>query len=358
MADAVSSYLVVDGSINSSGTTTILLKRTTSIGQTGPAPVEGKAKVFIEQEGGQRYPLTESPAGTYTSAALSLAGSKPVRLRFTLANGREYASDFTLAKTTPAIDSITWRPGSDGLQIWVNAHDDTQQSRYYRWSYDETWEFTSAFRSTLEYRNGGLFDRKEDIYNCWAREAPSAIIIGTSVKLAQDVISQQRLALLPRNTVKLRQKYSILVKQYSLTPDEYAYWETLRKNTENIGTLFDPLPSQLTGNVHNVTDASEDVIGYVGAQSVREKRLFITRDELPSDWPRVTGYEYCKPDTIPQPKDPMPPTEREIFSFFSSGFPVPIAQLPPYLGGGYLYSTADCLDCRKRGTNVRPSYWQ
>jgi hypothetical protein len=247
---------------------------------------------------------------------------------------------------------------SDGLQIYVNTHDDTQKSRYYRWTFDETWEFTSAHRSVLESKNGRLVDRIVDIYTCWATEAPSAIKLVTTVKLAQDVVSRQPLTLLPRTTVKLSEKYSILVKQYALTQEEYTYWEALRKNTENIGTLFDPLPSQLTGNVHNVTDAAEEVIGYVGAQSVTEKRLFIKRQELPSDWRRVTGYEACVLDTIPHPKDPNPPKFAEIMSFFSTGAAIPVAELPPYLGGGYLFSTPECIDCRKRGSNVRPSFWQ
>ncbi|MEJ7664694.1 MAG: DUF4249 family protein [Hymenobacter sp.] len=52
---------------------------------------------------------------------------------------------------------------------------------------------------------------------------------------------------------KLYYLYSILVRQYALTPEEFAYWDKLRKNTENLGTLFDPLPSQLSGNVHRLT---------------------------------------------------------------------------------------------------------
>ncbi|TGE10245.1 DUF4249 domain-containing protein [Hymenobacter fodinae] len=359
VADAPSSYLVVDGAINSHGITVIKLARTTGLANINKSPAETKARIYLEQEGGNRFLLQESPAGTYTSPVLSLAAEQKVRLHFTTANGREYASDFTPAKITPSVDSITWEAGAQGLQIAVNTHDDTKQSRYYRWSFDETWEFTSMEASIVEYKNKNFVFRLDDIYHCWASENSTAIKLGTTVKLGQNVISQQPLTLLPSNSVKLRYKYSILVRQYALSAEEYSYWEALRKNTENIGTLFDPLPTQLTGNVHNVADASEPVIGFVGAQSVSEKRIFITHSQLPREWRSVTGYEMCEHYTIPDPASALPPPSLdEIFAFFETGMPTPISS---YKANGLLYvvyATSDCVDCRKRGTNVRPSFWQ
>ncbi|WP_170934802.1 DUF4249 domain-containing protein [Hymenobacter gelipurpurascens] len=360
-----SSFLVVDGAINTQGITTIRLSRTAGLVQNSQAPVEGKARVFIEEEGGRQYALTEGVSGIYKSAVLALPAGKQVRLRFSTAGGREYVSDFTSAKATPPIDSITWRPTTQGLQIYVNAHDETQQARYYRWTYDETWQFTSAYQSVLEFRNGVFLPRQEDIFHCWGTEQPSAIKVGTTVKLGQDVVAQQPLALLPQNSVKLRYKYSILVKQYALSPEEYQYWESLRKNTENIGTLFDPLPTQLTGNVHAVLDPAEQVIGFVGAQSVTEKRIFIAKTELPASWKFATGYETCLLDTIPRPSAPAippPPTEAQVLEFFQGGAPFPVDVFKisgdPNNRNYYLFSSPDCVDCRKRGTNVRPSFWK
>ncbi|QNP52840.1 DUF4249 family protein [Hymenobacter qilianensis] len=53
-------YLVVDGTINSSGVTTIRLSRTDNLISTAPPPAEAKAAVFIEEEAGPRYALTET----------------------------------------------------------------------------------------------------------------------------------------------------------------------------------------------------------------------------------------------------------------------------------------------------------
>jgi hypothetical protein len=358
VSNAPRNYLIVDGSINSRGVSTIRLSRTVGLTEKDAVPIETRASLYIEQEGGSRYPLVETKPGTYTSAALQLDLTKKVRLYFKTANQREYVSAFTAVKTTPALDSVSWRVSSQGVQLYANTHDETQQARYYRWSYDETWEFTSAYFSQIEFRNRKQYDRTEDIYHCWASESSTAIKLGSTVKLAQDVVSEAPLTLLPPTSVKLRYKYSILVKQYALTLEEYSYWETLRKNTENIGTLFDPLPTQLTGNVQCMSDPSEVVIGFVGAQSVTEKRIFIDYSQLPRTWVFDTGYASCVLDTLPRPKSdgkPAPPED-----FFSTGFAIPISQFS--LSGSpqqyYVYSSPVCVDCRKRGTNVRPSFWQ
>ncbi|MCA8831459.1 DUF4249 domain-containing protein [Hymenobacter sp. BT728] len=345
--------LVVDGFINSDGVSTIRLSRTAGLSQKVASQAETRAKMFIELANGPRYSLTETGTGTYTSGALHLPAGVLVRLRFTTATGREYASNQTTILLTPAIDSLTWRTRNDRLYVYANTHELGNQARYYRWSFGETWEFTSQFVSGLEYKNGRIVSRNENIYRCWASEAPTKIVLGNTLRLNQNIISEQIITQLPDTSVKLRTLYSTLVKQYALTAEEYTYWEALRKNTEIVGGLYDPLPTQLTGNVYCLTDDAEPVLGFVGAQSVQEKRLFISRSQLPPGWPYVTGYEKCVLYDIPTFPDPNPPTLEQIIDFFRQGPAIPVA---PSLTG-YYYSTAECVDCRKRGTNVKPSFW-
>ncbi|UOQ71270.1 DUF4249 domain-containing protein [Hymenobacter cellulosilyticus] len=339
-------FLVVDGFLNSEGVTTIKLTRSLGLKAKTAPPVEAKAKVFMEEENGPRYALPETQAGTYVSPRLTLNPAKRYRLHFNTANNREYITDYTQAKRTPPIDKVNWQVEGNSVRILVSAHDAANQTRYYRWDMDETWEFTSAYHSYLEYSNGKIRPRAVDIYRCWGTQPSGLIKLFTTTKLSQDVVADYPVLMLPSNSVKLRYKYSVLVKQYAQTVEEFAYWEALRKNTENIGTLFDPLPSQLTGNIHCVTDPAELVLGYIGAYSVQEQRLFISRDQLPADWKFETGYETCGvPDTV-------------------SGFYKDVAFLTPNylpledLEGRYTAQYADCVDCRRRGTNVQPTFWK
>ena len=50
------------------------------------------------------------------------------------------------------------------------------------------------------------------------------------------------------------------MKQRTQSKAEYDYLTLLKKNTEDIGSIFGPLPVQLTGNVHASGNADE--LGY------------------------------------------------------------------------------------------------
>ncbi|MBO0359219.1 DUF4249 domain-containing protein [Hymenobacter sp. BT186] len=349
------SYLVVEGIINLRGVTTVRLSRTRDL-KTDVSPPEARATVAIEDAAGTRYALTEQTPGVYTSANLTLDVNRQYRLHLRTAAGREYASDLVTGKLTPPIDQLSWASERNGVQLYVDAHDDTGATRYYRWTYQETWEFKSPYTSEFEFVNGMMRPRVEDISRCWRTENSTTVLQSSTARLNQDVVSKFPLALLPDNSDKLRFKYSILVQQYAQTQEEFTYWERLKRNTESLGTLFDPLPTQLTGNVHSLQDASELVIGYVGASSMTERRLFIDVSELPPGTRFLTGYEkLCEqPDTV----------SSLVPSVLASQFDanrIPVYRVfDPRTGLiliGYSRAFAFCADCRYRGTNVKPAFW-
>lgn len=345
------SYLVVDGFINSLGVSTITLARTYSIASAAAPPAEAKATVYVEEEAGPRYTLREGTAGTYTSDNLTLSPAKKYRLHLTTRTGQEYASDFVPVKTTPPIDTVAWATADNELTLSVSSHDASRATQYYRWEYVETWEISSPLIPTIEYVANRIRPITVPYPSlCWSTSVGSAIQLATTTALSQDIVTNYVLRRLPSTSPQLLRKYSILVRQHALTKEEHTYWDLLRKNTESIGTLFDPQPSQLTGNVHCLSAPAELALGYVGAHSLAEKRIFISRSQLPKRWTPFTGYESClPPDTV----------FANDVGAFSLNHLLPINA--EYRGGGLIgYSAAsrDCIDCRTRGTAVRPSFWR
>ncbi len=59
----------------------------------------------------------------------------------------------------------------------------------------------------------------DSIYYCWTGENSTNILLGSSQKLAQDVIYEAPLLLVPQNSWHISVEYSILVRQYVLTAD-------------------------------------------------------------------------------------------------------------------------------------------
>ncbi|WP_303312457.1 DUF4249 domain-containing protein [Hymenobacter sp. BT730] len=352
--------LVVDGFINSNGRTTIRLSHTYDLESTAGPLTEDKAEVFIQGQGvGEEYRLREVKSGTYVSDSLVLDPTKKYRLFFRTRDVRlqlkgQYASSYETVKTSPPIDALTWKVVPRGLELYANTHDETGQSIYYRWDYTETWEFTSLAESIIQYVDHQMVKRTEDIYHCWQTVNSPSIRLTSTKRLAQDQVKEFPLIEFVEGDTRLRYKYSVLVRQYTMSAEEYQYWETLKKNTETIGSLFDPLPSQSLGNIRNLNKPTEPVLGYVGVGSMTQKRIFISYDELPR-WQFTTGYESCGiPDTLLPLKGV--PYQDVVDDRFASQSSQPIRK--DYDSGYYLYSSKECVDCRERGTTVRPSFWQ
>ncbi|GAA4400949.1 DUF4249 domain-containing protein [Nibrella viscosa] len=341
---APNNYLVVDGFLNSKpGTTTsIRLSRTQNLSEKNTSVAETRAVVTVETEGRATYAFRETGGGVYTLTDLVPQANQKYRLRIKTAKGVEYLSDFTTVVTTPVIDSVSWRPTSNGLQIYVNTHDPKNNTRYYRWEFDETWEFFTPYNATLELKDKQVITRAENTYRCWSGESSKSIMVGSTARLSQDVVSLFPLTTIPADSWKLSSRYSILVRQYALSRDAYAFWEQLAKMTQNIGSLFDPQPFLLTGNMHCITNPSEPVLGYFSVGSVETRRIYVKRYQLPN-WTINTGYSFCRLDTAKTLKD-----------LIEMNFQ-PVSELEG--GGGYLASDNYCVDCRLRGTNKKPAFW-
>ncbi|GAA4031448.1 DUF4249 domain-containing protein [Hymenobacter glaciei] len=355
------SYLVVDGFLNSKGVTTIKLSRTYAVGAKTAPPAETKATVYLEEEAGPRTLLREAPAGIYTSpTALTLNPAKRYRLHLNTLANQEYASNFVPVKNTPLIDDFSWRAENNGVNIRLSTHDPANATRYYRWDYVETWEINPIYRPQVEYSAGTInFPDITVPYptKCWGTAPSTTVLLANTTPLSQDVVADRPLRQLPPSSERLNTRYSVLVQQFALTKEEFDYWELLRKNTESIGSLFDAQPAQLIGNVHCLSNSADLALGFVGAHSVTEKRLFVDRRDLPRHWPTPSGYEACyPPDTVWLSKPPLKYPQEALKSYFASGEYIPIEHIT-LLGIGYTGKSRDCVDCRTRGSAIKPSFW-
>ncbi len=367
-SDKVTSYLVVDGNISSGDSTTITLSRTVNLDSNSRSKPELGATVTVEGSAGTSYELKDKNNGTYVSAPLNLSATEKYRLKITTSNGGRYASDFVPVKNSPAIDDIIYTPKSDGLQIGVDTHDASNNSKYYRWEFTETYQIQSAFESLyIVVQNSQPPPAPPDIstirtptqkvYNCWISDTSATIITATSAKLTDDKISAAPVALVPANSEKLRFKYSILVKQYVITAEAFNYFELLKKNTEQIGGIFDGQPSELTGNLHSLSNPNEPVIGFVTVGQVTQKRIFIDKSALPSQWVAQNPYASCQLNTLlyAAPSSAAgAPAVNQVADLIYTGLQLTV----DLTGGGYTASTPECVDCTLRGTNKQPPFWK
>jgi hypothetical protein len=357
-----SNYLVVEGVINSGQDSTIIrLSRTVALTDSVQAVPELGAQVTVESDQNAVYLLQELGNGKYASPSLNLDNTSKYHLHIRTQPGKEYISDFEPVKTTPAIDSIGFIQQSNGIQLYVNTHDPNNNTRYYRWDYTETWNFHAKYQSGYITDGTEIVNRTpaQQIYTCFGNHASNDIVLASSAKLTNDVIYQGPLTRIASTSEKLETKYSILVKQYALTKEEYNFWQNLKKNTEQLGSIFDAQPSEVPGNIHCVSNPSEPVLGYVGVTNIQQSRIFISATQLPQTWQPVYPYQ-CGVDSLLYYDSAG---QNEVAEFLiplgSTQFAISAIEDKRALSVlGYTSTDAQCADCTIRGTTTTPAFWK
>ena len=200
----------------------------------------------------------------------------------------------------PPLDTINYQLNAEGLQIFVNTHNPQNNTRYYKWQYKETWEFHSAYLSKLKYvidptPQGDVYSLSpsvvayyppdpydSSIFICWQSDSSTELFLGSSAALSEDLIHLP-ITTIPTGSQKLTVLYSINIIQYGWSEAGYQFLQAMKKNTETTGSVFNPLPSQLIGNIHCLSDPSKMVVGYFNVSPEQENRFFISAADVP-DW--------------------------------------------------------------------------
>lgn len=340
------SLLVVEGNLTIGGPTLIRLTKTFRLEDSARVQSVNGAALRVEGKDNSVQLINFSGNGNYTSPGLNLLPGNEYRLRIRTTEGKEFLSDYVVAQITPLIDSISWEKKPNEVTIFANTHDPSNNTRYYRWEYVETWEYRSLYFSDILFENNVMRSRlpQEYVNQCWTTINSSNILLANSLRLQSDIINKAPLITIPQNDNRISVRYSILARQYALSKQAYNFYELMKTNTEDVGTFFGPLPSELSGNIQCVTNPAEVVIGFVTVSSVNEKRIFIENAEV-RPWYNPLP---CFDKTVPYNLDSIGAAIQEGY------LPVNDQILPPR----YLFATSICVDCRQRGgVTTRPSFW-
>jgi hypothetical protein len=361
ITDEVAELLNVEGLITDQpGINTIKLSKSVPLWHRQVAqPVTG-CKVWISDDLGQIAILKETLIGTYITDPANFQGK----------TGRKYALHITTSssyrnlnfesfpmemKPVPPIDSIyyekktyqNWPSAVEGCQIYLDTYDHSNNCKFYRWKYSETWEFHLPFNVKNRV--------------CWSTVNSYEIFIKNTSILGEDRIIRYPLNAITNPIDKLSVKYSILVSQYSLNEDEYLYWERLKNTLDQIGGLYDLIPTFIPNNIFCVENPNEKTLGYFSVSAESSRRIFI-KDKF-------NGYdESCNSDIkFGLPKfdwDIRSPSYGTDTSIVGLDATVWVAEdhtdeIPPYR---ILVHTRWCNDCTKKGIfgeyrNIKPSFW-
>ncbi len=344
--------LVVEGLITDQpGINTVKLSKSMPFGKKSEAKPLSGCFVSISDNKGNRYWLNENSPGTYITDSASFRGRKGViyTLRITAGDGinsLNYESYPVEMIAVPPIDSIYYEKlvvkedylnygGIDECQIYLDTHDPQNLNKYYRWDFDETWVLR-------------LLWPVEKI-KCWVSDTSTTINIKSTAAFDESRIIRHPVTYISNATDRLLREYSISINQYSLSEDEYIFWEKIQTLTDQAGGLYDIIPASVPSNIFCVENPGEDVLGYFSVSAKSSKRIFI-QDDFGGI---IDQYPDCPIDTVYG--------EVEIWGLDVSVWV--LSDNPPGSWGfgsprvRILTDKRGCADCTTRGTINKPSYW-
>ena len=249
-----------------------------------PEPISN-ALVTIGSSDSNSIVLTESEPGTYTSIAGTFIGciGESYFINIKMEDGREYQSIPEPLLPVSPITSVYFdylvedelnETGFIVQKARVKVFVDTQvpmntRDVFLKWDVKGEYQFN-------EWEPPGPFVVNSTCY------VPDDLPLG-EVKILDgsnannNLIKRKEIKSLDVN-YKFASIYCLHIRQQSLSAGAYNFWQQISKSVDRSGGLFEEPAGTLRGNISNVNDPTEQVLGYFQVSAVDIKRVFVQKE--------------------------------------------------------------------------------
>jgi hypothetical protein len=350
--DEFENLLVVDGRItNEDGPYTISLSISSGLDIIKQEPVENAIVTIKEEVGGSEI-LTEIKPGIYETSFGGIKGMPGKSYKLIVStNGQQYESDYELLKDPTPIASVEveveYKGFPDapdivpGYQFYINAAQSPYEQDYYLWTQEGTYKYKSDLIIVYIYEGGFAdFQNHDSLQTCYRTYRVDEVFTTSTTNLATPEVIAHPLHFLPATDKKLKIRYSMLTRQYSVSKKAYDFWHGIEIQSSNSGSLYTAQPYQIRGNLKNINNPEEAVLGYFLVAGVSENRLFVNRpsgieifiSQCVLDYEGISLIGFTSPDEWP--------------------FYITIGE------EGLALSGNGCMDCRQLGGVLeKPWFW-
>ncbi|UZH54319.1 DUF4249 domain-containing protein [Salinimicrobium tongyeongense] len=342
----------------------VRLTRTYELEKQIPA-AETNAVVTITDDTGTQFRFYESDTpGIYLSSTQFAARPQHTyQLQIETRDGNSYISDSAALIPGAQIDNLYaergFYQGEDGVALMVDSEYSSSASRYALYEYEETYKIVSPYtvRNTIKFEgnNWSVVPNTRQETVCYNTVPSNDIILSNTSSLSDNELKSFVVRFIDAKNPVLAQRYSILVKQYSLTPEAFSYYSTLKKISGSGSVLSPTQPGFVSGNIRAANE-NEKVIGFFTLSSTSSKRVYFNyHDFFAFDERRPQFPESC---LIFRPGEnfdtPIGMIKGGTVRYYSmAGAPV-----PGELGEGPMrVISTECVDCTVYGTNQAPDFW-
>ncbi|MBC5775844.1 DUF4249 domain-containing protein [Pontibacter sp. KCTC 32443] len=307
------SRLVVDARITDEpGVKTVRLfyTVTSDAEATGKFPPLRNATVVISDDKGNTATLAEMLPGTYQTTAIQGIVGNTYTLTITTPEGKEYKSSPELMAATPAMDKLYWEVkrkqyiNENGnvaylppvLQVFVDTKDPANEKNYYQWKWQGVYQVKTQPEDYKVLVGPNWVSRPKDCCeDCWVTDDKTTTLNVQDDRLINgQEVKRKLVAEVPMNEFTFGIRHYIEIHQFSLSEGAYDYWRTLKTQISTGSDVQAPPPATVVGNVVNINDPKEKVLGYFGASAVSKSSFFITQYDAGVYFPTLVYPDDCR----------------------------------------------------------------
>jgi hypothetical protein len=273
---ALAERLVIEGGITDNANENVLrLSYTDGVG--APKRVLPTSGVYVEIQSsvGDKIVMRADPygSGLFTPERGKFLGKAGVSysLYVKLADGREYKSPAQLMPAKVLIKKLAYEVTEKpqvGFAITADLDDPKETENYYRWK-------AESFK--IKRTTGVPVAFSICCTTCWVKDISENL----------NMLSDQNFN---GNTIKNHPVYfsqysgagmhKINIKQYGISKEAYQYYKKLKSQLARSGSIFDPLPATVRGNVVNTQNPDDVALGFFEVSTINKKQLDILDDKL------------------------------------------------------------------------------
>ncbi len=391
--------LVVDGKItNEAGPYTVRLSKSSSLLNDAYNPLTG-AIVIISDDQGNTENLIETTEGNYQTSLNGIQGVIGRKYKLSIeSEGKTYESDYEELLAPVGVESVMYKEEthkiseteeiySNGYQFYVSTEVAANNKNYFYWELEETYEYHAPYPIEFIY-NGSysyvnkyglphphIFNNPDSLYFCWNTDQVNVIATQSTEYLRTPKVTNLALHFIPIDDERLRIQYSMIAKQYSVSEKAYIFKKSLQDMNADNDELYVSLPYQIRGNLRNIENPEEVILGYFLTAGVsNSEHLFTARNERPylqhQRWDlmdheyEVWAQEHCQ---VPAPNgyNKRPRYWTVIAQSTPEDWPLYLTNVwastygaPPYTKLLVVIDMNGCVDCRTNGgTTQKPDFW-
>lgn len=325
---------------------------------------ERNATVFITANSQNQFTFSETEPGIYSSdEAFEAQPDVSYQLFVTTDNGVSYSSEpgQLQIQSTDAIEDLyadrtNTGTGQEGISVFIDNTSSEANAEYYRYEYIETYKVIApfwSFKDLVELPEGSgqleFVIREKETQTCYRTVKSNRIILGNTNSFAKNQLTRFPIRFIDRGNYIPSNRYSILVMQYVLSQEAFAFYETLRDFSRTESLFSENQPGFFGGNVVSETNPDEKVVGFFDVSGVSEKRLFFEYRDFFPDGPLPDFVSDCPFDTpLESLVDNIRTGNTRYFSDNTD---------PQPMEGPYLLVPDICGDCTVFGSNIVPDFW-